>query len=197
MAKYYWLKLHDNFFDRIEIKKLRKMPGGDTLTIIYLKLLLLSLNTDGKIIYEKLESSIVKELALKIGEEELSIEMALSALTFLNLIEEVEGDVELSEHKKVVGASASRKSLPEKIKKKYGQFQNVKLSDEEIVKLEAFFGSATIMNQRIEDMSVYLKSKGDKYKDHYATLMNWGRKDGFGKARKRTPKKSFDQEDWV
>ena len=35
--KYYWLKLKDDFFNSREIKKLRRIAGGDTYTIIYLK----------------------------------------------------------------------------------------------------------------------------------------------------------------
>lgn len=200
MGKYYWMKMHDNFFDRFEIKKLRKIPGGDTYTIIYLKLLILSLNTDGKIPFERLESNIVKEIALKINEDDTSVEMAVNALQMLKLLEEVDGDVELPEHSKVTGNAKlpppSRKALPNKIKKSYGQYNNVKLSDDDLQKLADFFGSDIIRNQKIEDMSLYLKSKGDKYKDHCATLMTWGRKDGFG-TKKRTPKKKFDVNDWV
>ena len=40
--RYYWLKLDRGFFDQKEIKLLRKIAGGDTYTIIYLKLLLAS-----------------------------------------------------------------------------------------------------------------------------------------------------------
>lgn len=38
--KYYWLKMTDQFFEDKAIKKLRKIAGGDTYTIIYLKMLL-------------------------------------------------------------------------------------------------------------------------------------------------------------
>ena len=38
MAKqYYWLQLKEDFFRQKEIKLLRKIAGGDTYTIIYLK----------------------------------------------------------------------------------------------------------------------------------------------------------------
>ena len=38
MAKrYYWLKLQQDFFSSKRIKKMRRLPGGDTLSIIYLK----------------------------------------------------------------------------------------------------------------------------------------------------------------
>ena len=45
----YWLKLREGFFSERAMKKLRRMAGGDTYTIIYLKLLLLGLRAGGKI----------------------------------------------------------------------------------------------------------------------------------------------------
>ena len=41
--RYYWLKLPDDFFRQKPIKKLRRIAGGDTYTIIYLKMLLVYL----------------------------------------------------------------------------------------------------------------------------------------------------------
>lgn len=50
MAKrYYWLKLPDGFFRQKAIKKLRKIAGGDTYTIIYLKMLLVAMKQDGRL----------------------------------------------------------------------------------------------------------------------------------------------------
>ena len=46
--RYYWIKLKEEFFTDKRIKRLRRISGGDTYTIIYLKLLLLSLKDDGK-----------------------------------------------------------------------------------------------------------------------------------------------------
>ena len=46
--RYYWLKLPDDFFRQKPIKKLRRIAGGDTYTIIYLKMLLVSLKNEGK-----------------------------------------------------------------------------------------------------------------------------------------------------
>ena len=58
--KYFWLKLKDNFFKQKSIKKLRKMAGGDTFTIIYLKMQLLSLTNEGKLYYEGVEDNFVE-----------------------------------------------------------------------------------------------------------------------------------------
>ena len=38
--RFYWLKLREDFFRQKEIKKLRQIAGGDTYTIIYLKLVI-------------------------------------------------------------------------------------------------------------------------------------------------------------
>lgn len=59
----------------------------------------------------------------------------------------------------------------------YGEFQNVKLSDDEYQKLKSRFGNDKAL-QKIEDLSTYLQSKGKRYKDHYATILSWARKDG-------------------
>ena len=201
MARYYWLKLHDNFFDRMEIRKLRKIPGGDTYTIIYLKLLLLSLNSDGKIPFEGIETHIHKEIALMINEEDTSVEMALNAFQMLKLIEEREGDVSLPEHNEAVGKpklpASSKKALPENVKRVYGTQKNVKLSDTEIDKLADFYGSERTMWEKIEGMSLYIGSTGKKYASHYLTLLQWAKKDGFGADTKKKPKATFKEEDWT
>ena len=68
--RYYWLKLSDDFFKQKEIKKLRSIAGGDTFTIIYLKMLLRSMQDGGKLYYECIEDNFVSELALDIDEDE-------------------------------------------------------------------------------------------------------------------------------
>ena len=90
--KYYWLKLKDNFFSTREVKKLRKVAGGDTYTIIYLKMKLLSIKNEGVLIYEKTEESLAEQLALELDEEEDNIKITLSFLQANNLIEQLSED---------------------------------------------------------------------------------------------------------
>lgn len=73
--KYYWLRLKDDWFNSKVIKKLRKIAGGDTYTIIYLKMQLLSLKNEGKLYYEGVEDSFEEELALDLDEDTLLWEM--------------------------------------------------------------------------------------------------------------------------
>ena len=60
------------------------------------------------------------------------------------------------------------------VKNIYGEFQNVKLTDAESEKLKASFPD---YQERIERLSAYIASTGKKYKSHYATILNWARKD--------------------
>jgi len=86
--RYYWLKLHEGFFDDPIIKKLRKIAGGDTYTCIYLKMMLLSVKTNGILIYEGLEDSFEKELALKLDEEETNVKIVVNYLFSYHLMTE-------------------------------------------------------------------------------------------------------------
>jgi len=58
----------------------------------------------------------------------------------------------------------------------YGQFKNVLLTDDEKSKLVIKFGESGL-NERIENMSCAIESKGYKYKSHYAAILNWDRMD--------------------
>lgn len=58
---------------------------------------------------------------------------------------------------------------------KYGQYENVLLSDEDMGKLKAEFPAD--WEARIERLSEYIASKGAKYKNHLATIRSWARKD--------------------
>ncbi len=78
--RFYWLKLQEDFFRQREIKKLRQIAGGDTYVIIYLKLLLLALKTDGKLFYEGIEENFASEMALEIDEAEENVAVTVNFL---------------------------------------------------------------------------------------------------------------------
>lgn len=59
----YWLKLKADWFLDKRIKKLRFIAGGDTHTIIYLKMMLLSLKDEGKLYFEGVEDNFASEIA--------------------------------------------------------------------------------------------------------------------------------------
>lgn len=88
MAKrYFWLKLFDNFFSSKRIKILRHMAGGDTYTIIYLKMQLKAMKTDGILKYSGLLSDFAEELAVDIDEEPQNVRVTLAYLLSCGLAE--------------------------------------------------------------------------------------------------------------
>lgn len=85
--RYFWLKLHKDFFQRKEIKRLRKIAGGDTYTIIYLKMLLRSIMNEGKLYFDGLEENFSSELALDLDESEENVQITVTYLLNSGLLE--------------------------------------------------------------------------------------------------------------
>ena len=84
--RYYWLQLKEDFFKSKEMKLMRKLPGGEELTIIYLKIMLASLPDEGKIYFEGLAEDLAEELALLIDEDTEAVRMTLMFLSKKNLL---------------------------------------------------------------------------------------------------------------
>lgn len=110
--KYYWLKLKADWFSDKRIKKLRSIAGGDTHTIIYLKMMLLSLKDEGKLYFEGVEDSFAAELALALDEDAENVKLTLAFLQRHGLIEICDDDEYcLTEVPSIIGsetASAER-----------------------------------------------------------------------------------------
>lgn len=87
--KYYFLKLNDDFFASKEIKRLRKLAGGDTYVIIYLKMQLLSLKNEGKLFYEGFDDSFCDELAMDLDEEPDNVSVTINFLIKHGLLQEI------------------------------------------------------------------------------------------------------------
>lgn len=85
--RYFWLKLHKDFFQRKEIKRLRKIAGGDTYTIIYLKMLLRSIMSEGKLYFDGLEDNFAAEVALDLDESEENVQITITYLLNSGLLE--------------------------------------------------------------------------------------------------------------
>lgn len=96
---------------------------------------------------------------------------------------------------------ATDKPAPTK-KYKYGQFNNVLLSDTEITQLNAQYGDEKV-NKTINELSIYISSKGVKYANHYATIMSFIEKSQtlpepvtfYSKPSKKPQKRDYSQEE--
>lgn len=85
--RYFWLRLHDDFFSSVRIKKLRRMAGGDTYVVIYLKMQLKALKTEGVLTWKGYEDDFVNELAIDLDEEPDNVRVTLAYLLSCGLAE--------------------------------------------------------------------------------------------------------------
>jgi predicted phage replisome organizer len=120
--RYFWLKLKEAYFDNPKIKMLRKIAGGDTYTIIYLKMQLLSIRNEGILKYDGIDSTFADEIALKTDEDVENVRVVLTYLEKQNLIEfnEAQDEMLLCEANDSIGSeceSAERVRLFRKNKK--------------------------------------------------------------------------------
>lgn len=106
--RYYWLKLPEDFFRQKPIKKLRKIAGGDTYTIIYLKMLLIAMKEDGKLYFEGVEDDFYEELSLELDEDSENVKVTVLFLIRQGLMELIdETEYRLTECGKMVGSESA------------------------------------------------------------------------------------------
>ena len=109
-----------------KVKKLRKIAGGDTYTIIYLKMQLLSIENGGVIEYQGIEPTLEEELALILDEDEDNVKITVSYLCSQGLLVSIDGNTFLlpeaaerigseSDSRERVRACRERKAMRESI----------------------------------------------------------------------------------
>lgn len=119
--KYYWLKLPKDFFERKEVKLLRKLENGAVCVLIYQKILLNALETDGEIYFDHLTDTPEEELALSINEEVEDVRNVLKFLLDKQLVT-VLGDVYYIEKlSEMVGKEGRTASIMRKARAKEKQ----------------------------------------------------------------------------
>ena len=194
--RYFWLKLKNDFFEQKEIKLLRRIAGGDTYTIIYLKMMLKSLKNDGKLFYEFYGDNFAEEIALDIDESSEDVAMTVSYLESKGLIELVEQDEYfLNKVPEMLGSeSYSAERMRNFRERKTSQCDtkslqsdnNVSLSDEEIEK------------EIEKEIEIDIKPVKDDLKERFELLWkpypNKKGKDGAFKAYKRAIKDGVTDE---
>lgn len=136
--RYYWLKLPDDFFRQKPIKKLRRIAGGDTYTIIYLKMLLVSLKNEGKLFFDGVEENFTEEIALELDEEVENVKVTVQFLMAQGLLQLIdESEYELTECSRMVGSESASAERMRRLRDKktsqcdIGVTQQLHLSDVE------------------------------------------------------------------
>ena len=149
---------------------------------------------------EASSEDVNKRLVEKYGEERVKTicdnirrakNLSADATTREDVVNESDGDTAANLESR---PSADTK-ITEPAKNSYGEFSNVKMTTVEFEKFVQAEG-AERANALIEELSSYLASSGKRYKSHYATLLNWGRrKDKEGEKNADNAPKSFKQQD--
>ena len=213
--RYYWLKLYKDFFTSKRIKMLRTIAGGDTYTIIYLKMQLKALETNGYLYFDGYMNNFAEELAIDIDENVDNVKITIQYLMNVGLLESNTNETEykLTFMENVVGsetASTQRsrvsrgnakmlqcnknatevqqlcnteKDIEKDIEKdkdniakrkpqkhKYGQYQHVLLTDEQLLKLKAEYPNYLDLITYLDE---YIEMKGYKAKNHYLAIKKW------------------------
>lgn len=75
-------------------------------------------------------------------------------------------------------SSTKESSTKRETRHKFGEYQNVLLTDSDMQKLKEEFPMD--WEERIERLSIYMASSGKSYKNHLATIRNWARRDRDG-----------------
>ena len=132
---YYFLKLQDEFFDRVDIKKIRSLPGGDSLIVIYLKLLQKLMNNQGQWVYDHILPMREDELAFWLEEDQNLVKLLITSLKNMGLAIEITPEVlyfpESEEMTEKITDEALRKReyRKRKAEEKKALFNNVKQLD--------------------------------------------------------------------
>lgn len=120
--------------------------------------------------YQRRRRQLKQQKVLELPENRTTIVRQSHDVVSLDIDKELEGELD-KEGSICASADASAKPT----RHKYGRYENVLLSDEDMVKLKQEF--PTDWEERIERLSEYIASKGAKYKNHLATIRAWARKD--------------------
>lgn len=230
MAEVKWIKIAINMFDNRKIRQIEIMPDGDSLLLIWVKLLCLAGNVnDGGYIYLTKEIPYTDEmLATQFNKPISTVRLALKTFEQFGMIEIINNMIFLSswekyqntdklteireqtrarvakhrEKQKLLAAGQldgesnvtcnvtvtqgnaleedidkdKKKNISKKpVRHKYGEYNNVLLSDDDMDKLKAEFPGD--WQQRIQRLSEYIASSGKSYKNHLATIRNWARRE--------------------
>lgn len=123
--KFFWLKLKNDFFDRDEIKIIENQQNGKDYIIFYMKLLLKSVESDGKLFFRDTIPYSPEMLATITNTSIDTVKVAVSLFIELQLMERWDdGTLFMIETENMVGSEskwAKYKRIEREKKKEIGQ----------------------------------------------------------------------------
>ncbi len=104
--RYFWLKLKKTYFNQLEQKKMKRQEHGKEMQVIYLRMMLLCLDTDGVIYYQGVYDTIEEELAEEFDEPLELVRMTVEFLKDNHMISVSEDGLNVPEALKCVGSES-------------------------------------------------------------------------------------------
>ena len=190
--RYYWLRLQNDFFNQKEIKKLRTIAGGDTYTIIYLKMALLSLTNGGKLYYDNIENDFAGEIALELNEDIENVKITINYLQSVGLLEYIETDeMLLTDVPTMIGSetASTRRSRKSRSQKALQCNTNATICNGEIeIEKEIDIDKEIEVKKEAESQKVNYQLIADLYND---TCVSFPRIKTLSESRKKAIKARF------
>lgn len=84
--RYHWLKLQNTYFNQLEQKKMRRQKNGKDMQIIYLRMMLLSIDKGGYIYHQGVYDTLEEELAEEFAEDVSLVKETIQYLSDNNMI---------------------------------------------------------------------------------------------------------------
>ena len=137
--KYFWLKLNVDFFEREEVKLIENMPNGKEYIIFYMKLLLKSANSDGKLLFKDVIPYTEDMLAIVTGINVDVVRTAVKLFLKLGLMQKLsDGALFMLETQKMIGCETeyAKKKREYREKKKVEAIEDKSGTKKDVVQIE-------------------------------------------------------------
>lgn len=122
----FWLQLKNTYFNQLTQKKMRKQENGVEMQVIYLRMMLLSLDNNGYIFYQGVYDSIEEELAEEFNEPAELIRQTINFLIKNNMVEtdkDEDGDLFIPEALECTGSECGSAHRVRKSREKKNALQ--------------------------------------------------------------------------
>lgn len=155
--KYFWLKLNVDFFEREEVKLIENMPNGKEYIIFYMKLLLKSANSDGKLLFKDVIPYTEDMLATVTGINVDVVRTAVKLFLKLGLMQKLsDGALFMLETQKMIGCETeyAKKKREYREKKKVEALEDKSRTKKDIVPINEKTKKDIVLQEIEKDIDI-------------------------------------------
>lgn len=170
--KYYWLKLTVDFFEREEIKLIENMKNGKEYIIFYMKLLLKSVNSEGKLVFKDVIPYTEDMLATVTGTNIDIVTRAVELFLGLDLMQKLDdGALFMLETQKMIGHETewARKKREYREKKKIEALEDKSGTKKDIVLIDKKTKKDIVLQEKEIDIEIEKEIERDIEKENSVT----------------------------